>query len=109
VPNLTYELTCSYKLKKFCSPFFKNYNIASSSPSTENHKYLHEKAKFTGMKHGVSKWLILCSNCTKTHLRASVDQKNFFRLAIARHEGRKPKGRGEGGGVRGKGGGEGRG
>jgi hypothetical protein len=54
------------------------------------------------MKHGVSKWLILCSNCTKTHLRASVDQKKFFRLAIARHEGRGGTGRGKGGGVRGR-------
>jgi hypothetical protein len=36
-----------------------------------------KKTKFTGMKHGVSKWLILCSKCTKTHLRASVVQKNF--------------------------------
>jgi hypothetical protein len=58
------------------------------------------------MKHGVSKWLILCSNCTKTHLRASVDQKKFFRLAIARHEGRGKK---EGGGVKGRGEGKGEG
>jgi hypothetical protein len=54
------------------------------------------------MKHGVSKWLILCSNCTKTHLRASVDQKNFLgSLSLAMRGGKKRKG--EGGGVRGRG------
>jgi hypothetical protein len=55
------------------------------------------------MKHGVSKWLILCSKCTKTHLRASVVQKKIFRLAIARHEGRGTKRRGGEGRGRGRG------
>jgi hypothetical protein len=65
---------------------------------------------FTGMKHGVSKRLIYCSKCTKTHLQASVNQKNFFRLAIARHEGRGTKGKGRDGEEgRGRGGGEGKG
>jgi hypothetical protein len=58
------------------------------------------------MKHGVSKWLILCSNCTKTHLRASVDQKNFLgslSLAMRGGEGRKGEGEGEGKGRGGEG------
>jgi hypothetical protein len=50
--------------------------------------------------------------CTKTHLRAYKGPKNFFRLAIARHEGegkRTTEGRGgEGRGGEGRGG-EGRG
>jgi hypothetical protein len=58
---------------------------------------LTEISIFTGMKHGVSKRLIYCSKCTKTHLQASVNQKNFFRLAIARHEGRGTKGKGRDG------------
>jgi hypothetical protein len=57
------------------------------------------------MKHGVSKWLILCSKCTKTHLRASVDQKKIFRLAIAMRGEKEGVGRGKGWGE----GGEGRG
>jgi hypothetical protein len=70
---------------------------ANLSPSTEQHEHILEKTKFKGMKHGISKWLIMCSKCTKTHLRASEVQKNFFRLAIARHEGRgTERGRGRG-------------
>jgi hypothetical protein len=34
------------------------------------------------------KMLFLGPKCTKTHLRASLVQKNFFRLANARHKGR---------------------
>jgi hypothetical protein len=62
------------------------------------------------MKHGVSKWLILCSKCTKTHLRASVDQKNFLgSLSLAMRGGRKGVGRGKGWGEGGEGRGYGRG
>jgi hypothetical protein len=39
---------------------------------------LTEISIFTGMKHGVSKRLIYCSKCTKTHLQASVNQKIFL-------------------------------
>jgi hypothetical protein len=35
--------------------------------------------------------------CTKAHLRASLFQKNFFRLANARHKGEGKKGEGRGG------------
>jgi hypothetical protein len=38
--------------------------------------------------------LILCPKFTKTHLRASLAQKKFFRLADARHKGRGEKGEG---------------
>jgi hypothetical protein len=49
--------------------------------------------------------LIYWSKCTKTHLPVSVVPKNFFRLAIARHEGREREGRGgEGRGEEGRGG-----
>jgi hypothetical protein len=55
------------------------------------------------MKHGVSKWLILCSKCTKSHLRASVDQKIFLgSLSLAMRGGKKRVGRGKGWGREGK-------
>jgi hypothetical protein len=54
---------------------------------------------FTGMEHGVSKRLIYCSKCTKTHLYRHLSiKKIFFRLAIARHEGRGKDGTGRRGG-----------
>jgi hypothetical protein len=46
---------------------------------------------------------------TKTHLRASVVQKKFSRLAIARHDGRENKGNGGEGEAKEGRGGEGRG
>jgi hypothetical protein len=46
--------------------------------------------------------------CTKTHLRAYKGPKNFFRFAIARHQG-EGKGRGKGGAKGGEGKGKGRG
>jgi hypothetical protein len=54
--------------------------------------------------------LILCPKFTKTHLRASLVQKNFFRLANARHKrkGREGGREGRGGEGRGGRGGEGR-
>jgi hypothetical protein len=74
------------------------------------------------VKPGVSEWLILCSKCAKTHLRASGVQKNFLgSLSLAIRggessategwEGRGGDGRGgEGRRTRGEGrGGEGRG
>jgi hypothetical protein len=45
-------------------------------------------------KSQVETVLILCPKFTKTHLRASLVQKNFFRLADARHKGRGGKGEG---------------
>jgi hypothetical protein len=61
-----------------------------------------KKTKFTGMKHGVSKWLSLCSKCTETHLRASVVKKNFLGLiSLAMRGGEKGR-EGEGRGKRGR-------
>jgi hypothetical protein len=48
------------------------------------------------MKPGASEFCSLCPECSKTHLRASSISKKFFRLPIARHEGRETGGRGGG-------------
>jgi hypothetical protein len=66
------------------------------------------------MKPGSKTFRFSRLKCTKTHLRASSVQKNFYRLAGARHEGeggrRGGGGEGwEGKGVRGREGREGRG
>jgi hypothetical protein len=47
-------------------------------PQRGGEHHLLEKTNFTGVKPGVSEWLILCSKCAKTHLRASGVQKNFL-------------------------------
>jgi hypothetical protein len=68
---------------------------ANLSPSTEQHEHILEKTKFKGMKHGISKWLIMCSKCTKTHLRASEVQKIFLgSLSLAMRGGESAKGEG---------------
>jgi hypothetical protein len=86
-------------------------------PQRGGEHHLLEKTNFTGVKPGVSEWLILCSKCAKTHLRASGVQKNFLgslSLAIRGGEGGERRGR-EGRGGEGRGGegrrrrGEGRG
>jgi hypothetical protein len=80
---------------------------ANLSPSTEQHEHILEKTKFKGMKHGISKWLIMCSKCTKTHLRASEVQNIFLgSLSLAMRGGDHKRGRGRGGegeGERGRG------
>jgi len=43
------------------------------------------KIKVIVVKPGALACRFFCPKCTKTHLRASTGQKNFFRLAIARH------------------------
>jgi hypothetical protein len=86
-------------------------------PQRGGEHHLLEKTNFTGVKPGVSEWLILCSKCAKTHLRASGVQKNFLgSLSLAIRggerwgtEGMGGEGRGEGGDGRGDGFGEGRG
>jgi hypothetical protein len=82
-------------------PWLPDY---SPQQNSMNAVYLPEKkTKFTGMKHGFSKWLILCSKCTKFHLRASVVQKKFLgslSLAVRGRENRGGERRGgEGRGV----------
>jgi hypothetical protein len=85
-------------------------------PQRGGEHHLLEKTNFTGVKPGVSEWLILCSKCAKTHLRASGVQKNFLgslSLAIRGGErwGTEGKGGEEGMGGEGRGGegGDGRG
>jgi hypothetical protein len=58
-------------------------------PQRGGEHHLLEITNFTGVKPGVSEWLILCSKCAKTHLRASGVQKKFLgslSLAITRGE-----------------------
>jgi hypothetical protein len=56
------------------------------------------------MKPAASECRLFGPKCIKTHLRASTGPKNFFRLAIARHEGEQQGGEGRGGEGKGRGG-----
>ena len=57
---------------------------------------LFENNQMNIKKRGSPKSWLLCQKCAKTHLRASVVPKKFFRLAIARHEGEGERGKGRG-------------
>jgi hypothetical protein len=49
---------------------------------------IYLKTEVIVMKPGASEYCFLCPECAKTHLREYTDQKSFFRLASARHEGK---------------------
>jgi hypothetical protein len=73
-------------------------------PQRGGEHHLLEKTNFTVVKPGVSEWLILCSKCAKTHLRASGVQKNFLGSLSLAIRGRERWGReGRGGDGRGDG------
>ena len=64
-------------------------------PSTEQHEPLLRKKIFSGIKVGVFMWLILCSKCTKTHLRTFAALKIFLGSLSLAMMGRGEEGRGE--------------
>jgi hypothetical protein len=78
--------------------------VIPRTPNGEGSIIYLKKTNFTGVKPGVSEWLILCSKCAKTHLRASGVQKNFLGSLSLAIRGREVENAGEGRAEQGRGG-----
>jgi hypothetical protein len=63
------------------------HKLTSYNNFVEFLRFFDKISKLSDMKPGSKTFRFSRLKCTKTHLRASSVQKNFFRLAGARHEG----------------------